>query len=66
MNNLQNLSPAEFEEVFNQFQTNNPNYIPIYHSHISINENINWFLTSVGFNNNEFKLLEMECWRTLL
>jgi hypothetical protein len=46
---------TKFEEVFNQFQTNNPNYIPIYHSHRSINENINWFLTSVGFNNNEFK-----------
>lgn len=44
-----------FESVFAEFKTLYPNYIPMYHSHRSIDDNINWYLESGNLTREEFK-----------
>ena len=48
---------AEFETIFRNFQAEHPNYRPVYFSHASIDENIDWFLDNAGISRGQFQQL---------
>lgn len=43
-----------FEATWRQFQSEHPDYGPIYHSHQSIDANIDWLLTNSGLTRDNF------------
>lgn len=44
-----------FESVFKSFMDKNPGYYPMYHSHLSIEENIGWYFKSGNLTKEEFQ-----------
>ena len=43
-----------FEKIWQQFQSDNPTYGPMYHSHQSISDNIDWFLSNAKLTRDSF------------
>ena len=43
-----------FEKIWQQFQSDNPTYGPMYHSHQSISNNIDWFLSNAKLTRDSF------------
>ena len=46
---------AKFETLFRNFQSQHPTYRPVYFSHASIDDNIDWFLNSAGLTRPTFQ-----------
>lgn len=44
-----------FETVWQRFQSKNADYSPMYHSHQSISNNIDWFLGNADLTRNDFQ-----------
>jgi hypothetical protein len=47
---------STFESVFKLFMDKNPGYYPMYHSHLSIEENIAWYFKSGNLTKEEFQI----------
>jgi hypothetical protein len=47
---------STFESVFKSFMDKNPGYYPMYHSHLSIEENIAWYFKSGNLTKEEFQI----------
>ena len=45
-----------FEHLWQRFQSEHPTYGPMYHSHESINNNIDWFLNNASLNRDDFAI----------
>lgn len=46
---------ANFNQVFEQFKTQHSDFVPIYHVHNTLDQNIDWFLSSAGIDRIEFQ-----------
>ena len=50
---------AKFEALFRNFQSQHTDYRPVYFSHASIDDNIDWFLSNAGLTKETFQ----QCWQ---
>ena len=46
---------VKFEALFRKFQSQHPTYRPVYFSHASIDDNIDWFLNNAGLTKEMFQ-----------